>query len=100
MSVMAVASAVYANEFGGKLPAKSWTSDGIVAPLNFEFAEEYAGKLSICVGPVQHTGSGYVFPYGWKCGGTPSWEFPTITAAAGVDNPNSQAASYRAVSNH
>jgi hypothetical protein len=100
LSVISFACNAYANEFAGRLAAKSWTSDGIVAPLYFEYAEEYASNLSICVGPVQHTGSGYVFPYGWKCGRIASWEFPTITASAGIDNPNSQEAHYRAISSH
>lgn len=86
-------------EFSGSLSAKAWTTNGRVESIKNIWAQEYQSGLSVCVGPVQHTGSGYVFPYGWQCAGGsgPNWEFPAIVAAPGVDNPNSKSIVFRAV---
>jgi hypothetical protein len=77
--------------FGGNLSPKSWTTNGAVGELYDIAAEIQSGPTAVCIGPVQKSGSGYVFPYGWSCGSfRVSWEFATIWAAPGVDNPNSQ----------
>jgi hypothetical protein len=84
--------------FGGNLPAKSWTTNGAVGALYAIAAELQSGPSALCVGPVQASGGGYVFPYGWSCGQfRVSWEFTPIWAAPGVDNPNSQAQHFSAI---
>jgi len=92
LSISASASAF--TEFSGRLPGKTWTTNGVVEPsLRFIIAADNNGT-AICVGPVRH-GSGWEFPYGWECRSSEvSWEFSPLSAAAGVDNPNSKEFSY------
>jgi hypothetical protein len=75
---------------GRELHGKEWTSDGVFdAGLYYERVEPNTTS-STCVGPVQKSGGGYVFPYGWKCTtSNPTWEHTALTAAAGFYNPNS-----------
>lgn len=90
LAMSVTAATASANTFTGKLPGKTWTTDGNVITLHWIVAEVTSGPGAICVGPVQHSGGGWVFPYGWNCGNlVVSWEFPALAAAAGVDNPNS-----------
>src|ERR1700758_4994673 len=69
-------------EFSGSLSAKTWTTNGRVESIKNIWAQEYRSGLAVCVGPVQPSGSGYIFPYGWQCAGGagPNWEFPAIVA--------------------
>jgi hypothetical protein len=80
-------SALAVDEFGGKLPANTWTASPIEGPIAFEIGEEYKNGNSICIGPVT---SSLTFPYGWKCGQPKvSWKFPApLVAHAGVKNQN------------
>jgi hypothetical protein len=73
----------------GSLPGHVWTSTGVLVPtLYYEFAEGETSS-SICVGPVQKSGSGYVAPWGWKCQAhATAWEHADISAVAAVYNPN------------
>jgi hypothetical protein len=98
LSVCSSASAGYF-EFSGSLPSKAWTTNGRIESIHNIWGQEYASGHSVCVGSVQHSGSGYTFPYGWQCAGGagPNWEFPPIVASPGVDNPNSKAIVFRAI---
>jgi hypothetical protein len=89
-TVAASSASAATGEFSGRLPGKSWTTNGYVGELAGIAAEVNSGPTAICVGPVQHSGGGYTFPYGWDCGTSAvSWSFPALVASPGVDNPNS-----------
>lgn len=94
MVLMASAADAWRNEyFVSKLPGKVWTvgNGAVLEGQHFQYSQvQGSGPPEICVGPVQWNGSKYVFPYGWQCGGGSAlWEYGSITAAAGTDNPNS-----------
>jgi hypothetical protein len=79
------------NEWSGRnLPGHSWTTgNGVVLPGEFLIGGGANTTSSVCVGPVTHDGSGFHMPYGWKCDTERvEWFFTSITAAAGLDNPN------------
>jgi hypothetical protein len=79
-----------ANGYSARLPGKTWTTNGEVINLTVISGGVIEGPTALCVGPVQHSSGGYTFPYGWDCGQQQVvWEFASIEAAAGVDNPNS-----------
>lgn len=81
-----------ADLWSGRLPGKSWTTDGHVYAIDDIFAEVLSGPSAICVGPVTEA---LTFPYGWACGSrSVNWEFTAIWAAGGVDNPNSKEDSF------
>jgi hypothetical protein len=81
-----------ADLWSGKLPGKTWTTDGHVYALEGIFAKVESGPSAICVGPVSES---LTFPYGWDCGqGSVEWTFAPIWAAGGVDNPNSSGDSF------
>jgi hypothetical protein len=72
-------------------PAKSWSIvEEIGAGLHEQFARAETTS-TICVGPIQKSGGGYVTPYGWGChaGGEVEWEYPALTAFPAFYNPNS-----------
>jgi hypothetical protein len=81
-----VAPAAQAEYFTGRLGPGQWTTDGTV----FAIDDQNAGNglsYSICVGPIQKSGSGYIAPYGWKCAPEiVSWSYTPIWAAGGVYN--------------
>ncbi|MGE5700788.1 MAG: hypothetical protein ACM3VU_00065 [Arthrospira platensis] len=84
----------YSNEYVvRKLPGKTWTVGNGAVVTNQHWQYSFlngSGPPQTCVGPVQWNGTKYVFPYGWHCGEvTVLWEYAPITAATGVDNPNS-----------
>jgi len=85
----ALAPAAQAEYFTGRLGPNQWTTDGNV----FAIDEQQAGNglsYSICVGPIQKSGSGYIAPYGWHCAkGLTQWEYTAIWAAGGVLNNSS-----------
>ncbi len=97
-AVAASSASAASGEFRGRLPGKTWTTNGYVGELAGIAAGVNSGPSSICVGPVQHSGGGYTFPYGWDCGSSSvSWSFPALVAAPGVDNPNSGEDSFSAL---
>jgi hypothetical protein len=99
IAMAAISSAAQADLWIGKLPGKTWTCGSCaVGTLHGLFAHVLEGPSAICVGPVQYSG-GWVFPYGWDCGGSSvDWEFAAINAAHGTDNPNSSEDKFEASS--
>jgi hypothetical protein len=92
IAASALAGVAAAGSWGGSLPPLTWTTgNGAYYYMTYMAAEARSGPPEICVGPVQASGGKVIFPYGWKCGSVlAQWEFPGITAAHGVDNPNSR----------
>ena len=73
------------------LAGSSYCVGAVEGPLFSLFGEDLSG-YSICVGPVTYSGGKFSFPYGWSCGEHQvDWEFTTINAHPGLDNPNSKA---------
>jgi hypothetical protein len=71
-------------------PAKSWSIvEEIGAGLHYQWARAETTS-TICVGPIQKSGGGYVAPYGWGCaaGDQVEWEYPALTAFPAFYNPN------------
>jgi hypothetical protein len=90
-SVMAV-HPPSANAFWGfgYEPAKSWSIvEEIGAGLHYQLAKANTTS-TICVGPIQKSGGGYVAPDGWGChaGGSVEWEYTPLTAFPAFYNPN------------
>lgn len=95
-TVMATSTARAEDPFGGHLPGKTWTTNGVFdSSLHYIKGEVTAGPNAICVAPAQFSGS-WSFPYGWECSATGrvTWEFASISAYPAVDNPNSKEISY------
>ncbi len=83
----------HAEGWGGRMPAKTWSTNGVYDPsLHFFDIEISSGPTSSCVAPAQRSGGSWVFPYGWSCGSGNARlaEFPSTGAYPAVDNPNSQ----------
>ena len=80
--------AASAYNWGGTLNGHEWGSSGLVEANTFMYGKHEEGpSTGLCVGPVQHSESGYSFPYGWDCGsGTVIWEYSAIWAAGAVYN--------------
>ena len=96
IAMVTVPSISRADLWSGSLAGKSWTTNGHVFTLHEVFARVESGPSAICVAPVQYSG-GWVFPYGWDCSsGSVDWAFSPISAAGGVDNPNSSGDTYLA----
>jgi hypothetical protein len=73
------------------LPGKTWTIVENISPgLHYQYAHGETSS-TLCVGPIQKSGGGYVAPYGWGChaGGEVEWEYSPIEAGPAVYNPNS-----------
>jgi hypothetical protein len=69
---------------------KTWSIVEAYAPgLHYQWATGETTS-TVCVGPVQKSGGGYVTPYGWGChaGGTVEWEYPALEAGPAFYNPN------------
>jgi hypothetical protein len=84
------------NNWGGRMPAKTWSTNGdFHSNLHFMMIEA-GGPGPLCVGPAQLSGGKWSFPYGWGCQGGYQYirEFPEIGAYPAVDNPNSQPVSF------
>jgi hypothetical protein len=74
----------------GAQGADSWSIvEEIGAGLHAQGAHAHTTS-SVCVGPIQKSGGGYVAPYGWGChaGGEVEWEYGAITAFPAFYNPN------------
>lgn|GEM_PF-6405582 len=94
IAIAAMPSISRADFWEGKLPGKSWTTNGHVFALTAITGAVLSGPAAICVGPVSESST---FPYGWDCSENQvSWGFPAIWAAPGVDNPNSSEDKYEA----
>jgi hypothetical protein len=85
----ASANAVTDNWVGRNLPGYNWTGSGYYAANLWWEGVEAETSSSVCVGPVQKSGGGWIAPYGWTCGRTSiTWNHPLITGMAAVYNPN------------
>jgi len=90
LAAATITASAQAGSFSFKnLPGKTWTTNGEVVGMTQIHAQW--SNLTGCIGPVQKSGSEYVFPDGWDCGSPQglTFEFGLISAAAGFDNPNS-----------
>jgi hypothetical protein len=70
-------------------PADSWSIvEEIGAGLHAQGGHASTSS-SVCVGPIQKSGGGYVAPYGWGCSaGAVVWEYTPLTAFPAFYNPN------------
>jgi hypothetical protein len=93
IAVMGIAAgpAQAAGSFGGHLPPKTWTTNGIYDGSLYQIVgEKTSGAGAFCIGPAQYSGT-WKFPYGWDCENKTLkiFEFPVLGGYAAADNPNS-----------